>query len=36
VIGRSAEALKGLVAQSAVPCTGEFHDVEGLAKPSRV
>jgi len=36
VIGRSAEGLKGLVAQSAAPCTGEFHGVEGLVKPSRV
>ncbi len=32
VIGRSAERLKGLVDQGAIPCTGEFYDIEVLTK----
>lgn len=32
VIGRSADRLRGLVEQGAVPHTGEFHDVEVLTK----
>jgi uncharacterized protein YbjT (DUF2867 family) len=35
VIGHSAERLKGLVDQGAVPHAGEFHDVEMLEKAFR-
>jgi uncharacterized protein YbjT (DUF2867 family) len=30
VIGRNADRLKGLVAQGAIPYTGEFHDLDAL------